>query len=546
LDARLESAAISERGDPFLRLDLPSDANHLGKGETYRRGEIMAGDNRLRTLALGAGAALMLASATQAAPPAATPEARTAARFDAVVHDRAQLRLFLRTMPKGGDLHNHLAGAPYAEDFLAWAAADGLCVTTGPLPALVEGPCDAPGKAPAKGLSTRDPALYGRTINSLSMRDYDPGADNALASGHDQFFSTFGRFGAVTDGNLAGMLAVVREYAAGDRVGYVETSVNPPAMSDFVGAVRGATWDGDFAKALAALEPKIPALTAAARQQMDEAEAQAERRQGCLAQKPRTGACAVVLGYQAFGVRILPPQVVFAQLVAAFALADADPRFVGVNIVAPEDNPTSLADYRLHMRMLGFLHARYPKVKLSLHAGELTLGLTPPRDLAFHIREAVEVAGASRIGHGVDIAYEDGAVDLLQRMARDKVAVEINLTSNDVILGVKGADHPLALYRKAGVPVVLSTDDEGVSRIDMTNEYLRGATEQGLRYQDLKAMARASLTYSFLPGASLWASDRTPVAACGKAGAACDRFLAGSPKATAQWRLEREFEAFER
>jgi adenosine deaminase len=192
-----------------------------------------------------------------------------------------------------------------------------------------------------------------------------------------------------------------------------------------------------------------------------------------------------------------------------------------------------------------FLHAKYPDVKLSLHAGELTLGLVTPRDLRFHVREAVETAGASRIGHGVDIAYEDGAQALLARMARDKIAVEINLTSNDVILGVKGADHPLALYRKAGVPFVLSTDDEGVSRIDLTNEYLRAVTEQGLNYADLKAAARASLEYAFLPGASLWGTPRTPVAACAKAGPACDAFLGGSRKATAQWRLEREFEAFE-
>ena len=502
---------------------------------------------RFRGLAVYVGAMLaLLGGPAGAATAPVTPEARTAARFDAIVHDRAQLRLFLRAMPKGGDLHNHLAGAVYAEDFLAWADADGLCVTTGPLPALAAGPCDAPGKAPAKGLTTRDPALYGRAINSLSMRDYHPGAEGALASGHDQFFSTFARFGAVTDGHLPEMLAAVREQAADDRVGYVETSVNPSAMYAFVKGPRDTPWDGDFAKALAGLEPNIPAFTAQARQEMDAAEARADRQQGCAAASVRTGPCAVVLGYQAFGVRVLPPPIVFAQLVAAFALADADPRFVGVNIVAPEDNPTALGDYALHMRMLAFLHARYPKVKLSLHAGELALGLVAPRDLRFHIREAVETAGASRIGHGVDIVHENGAEALLKRMARDRIAVEINLTSNDVILGVKGADHPLSLYRKAGVPVVLSTDDEGVSRIDMTNEYLRGAVEQGLGYADLKAMARASLEYAFLPGKSLWASAGGPAAACAKAGKTCDAFLAKSPKAAAQWRLEREFEAFEK
>jgi adenosine deaminase len=506
----------------------------------------MIGVKRLAGAALGA---LLLTAGAAMAQPASKPlpsaEARTAARFDAIVKDRAQLRLFLRGMPKGGDLHNHLSGAAYAEDFLAWAGEGGLCVTTGPLPAIAPGPCDAPGKVPAQGLGKTNPALYGRAINSLSMRNYNPGADGALPSGHDQFFSTFGRFGTATDGNLPALLAVARDYAAGDNVSYVETSVNPSAMYDLVNLARNTPWDGDMAKAYAVLEPAIPAMTAKARQEFDAAEAEADRRQGCLHQKPRTGPCAVVLGYQAFGTRIQSPSVVFAQLVAAFALAKADPRFVGVNIVAPEDDPTSLADYALHMRMFQFLKARYPDVKLSLHAGELTLGLVTPRDLRFHVREAVEVAGASRIGHGVDIAYEDGAQALLARMARDRIAVEINLTSNDVILGVKGADHPLALYRKAGVPFVLSTDDEGVSRIDLTNEYLRAVTEQGLGYADLKAAARASLEYAFLPGASLWASPRTPVAACAKAGPACDRFLATSRKAAAQWRLEREFEVFE-
>ncbi|MBI1682741.1 adenosine deaminase family protein [Caulobacter hibisci] len=490
--------------------------------------------------ALIGAAGLLTLSPALAAPPAASPEARTSAAFDAALKDRAALRLFLRAMPKGGDLHNHLSGTPYAEDFLAWADADGLCVTTDVQPALASGPCDAPGRKPARGLSKADPGLYARAVNSLSMLNYNPGADGAQASGHDQFFSTFGRFGAVTENNLPAMLAVVREYAAGDRVGYVETSVNPSAVYDLVSKVRGEAWDGDLAKAFAALEPGIPALTAKVRDQMDAAEAEADRRQGCHAQKPRMGACAVVLGYQAFAVRVQAPQVVFAQLTAAFALADADPRFVGVNIVAPEDNPTALADYRLHMRMLAFLHARYPKVKLSLHAGELTLGLVPPRELRFHVREAVEVAGAARIGHGVDIAYEDDARDLLGRMARDKVAVEINLTSNDVILGVKGADHPLHLYRKAGVPVVLSTDDEGVSRIDLTNEYLRAATEQGLTYRDLKAIARDSLEYAFVPGRSLRGAPE-----CAKAGKACEAFLGANPKASLQWKLERDFEAFE-
>ena len=57
----------------------------------------------------------------------------------------------------------------------------------------------------------------------------------------------------------------------------------------------------------------------------------------------------------------------------------------------------------------------------------------------------------------VDTAYIEGGVwqaETLAEMARRHVAVEIALTSNDVILGVKGEDHPFRAYRAAGVPLV--------------------------------------------------------------------------------------------
>jgi adenosine deaminase len=95
--------------------------------------------------------------------------------------------------------------------------------------------------------------------------------------------------------------------------------------------------------------------------------------------------------------------------------------------------------------------------------------------------------------------------------------VEINLSSNEGILGVKGAEHPFPLYRAAHVPVALSTDDEGVSRIDITGEYVRAALDYHLSYQDLKQLARTGMEHNFLPGASLWAAPdvfTAPAAAC--------------------------------
>jgi len=192
-----------------------------------------------------------------------------------------------------------------------------------------------------------------------------------------------------------------------------------------------------------------------------------------------------------------------------------------------------------------------------LHAGELAPGLVPPEGLRFHIRDSVRLGHAERIGHGVDITYEDGHEQVLKEMAEKHVLVEICLTSNDAILGVRGAQHPLKTYLDNKVPVALATDDEGVARSDMTSEYVRAVeTYDFLRYKDLKRMARMSLEHSFLPGASLWAdADRFRVVdACKdkddddheKVSPDCQKVLDGSERARMQWKLEGEFSKFEK
>jgi adenosine deaminase/adenosine deaminase CECR1 len=166
----------------------------------------------------------------------------------------------------------------------------------------------------------------------------------------------------------------------------------------------------------------------------------------------------------------------------------------------------------------------------------------------------VEIAKARRIGHGVAILYEDEPFDLMAKMKDRGVLVEICLTGNDVILNVKGADHPLPDYLKAGVPVALASDDEGVARIDLSSEYLRAARDYGLTYPDLKQLARNSLEYSFLPGESLWRSNAPYALAPACAADApsthapsesCGQLLKRSERAREQWRLEAAFAEFE-
>jgi len=69
----------------------------------------------LRAWALGCVALLVSPSIASAD---AESEAAASALFDEMSDNAAQLRMFLQAMPKGGDLHNHLGGSIYAEDFL--------------------------------------------------------------------------------------------------------------------------------------------------------------------------------------------------------------------------------------------------------------------------------------------------------------------------------------------------------------------------------------------------------------------------------------------
>ena len=135
------------------------------------------------------------------------------------------------------------------------------------------------------------------------------------------------------------------------------------------------------------------------------------------------------------------------------------------------------------------------------------------------------------------------------------MAIEINLSSNARILQVAGRNHPFTDYRAFGVPVTLSTDDEGIARSDLTNEYQIAVETYDLQYQDVKALARNSLEFSFLPGQSLWTSERPlrPVPECAddqlgetKPSEPCRGFLVMNQRAHEQWRLEARFGEFEK
>ncbi len=473
---------------------------------------------------------------------------QTAAWFEAHRNQPPSLRIFLQRMPKGGDIHSHLGGAVYAESYLAWAAEEGFCVREiGETLELLR--CVAEDSTTTRLATLTDSRIYNRLIDQMSTRNLD----FADRSGHRDFFASFQTAAPVSRLRVGSMVKEVATRAAEQHIYYLELMVSPQNSAvRKLGRLVGLR--SDHASTLSALlEAGLADLVDAGREELDELESELQQVMDCDRSDAPPG-CQVTIRYLQQVSRTRTPAEVFAQFAFAIEIALADSRVVGLNLVAPEDDRVALRDYTTQMEMLGFLASAAPeRVNIALHAGELTLGLVPPRELRFHIREAVEVGQARRIGHGVDIAYEDDALGLMQEMRERGVLIEICLTSNDVILNVRGDEHPLPMYLEAGVPVTLATDDEGIARIDLTNEYLRAALTYDLGYRELKTMARNSLAHSFLPGASLWQLEAKAVmdACAGNTLGAenptrnCAAFLASSERAREQWRLEAEFVAFE-
>ena len=444
---------------------------------------------KLAFVVLALAASVRLSGAGDAA------EAATARRLAAIRNQPLALEAFLRDMPKGGDLHNHLSGSIYAESYLRWAADDQLCLAVATF-TIVAPPCDGTSK-PAVSAVMQNSALYNEAIDAMSMRNWPTGLN-----GHLHFFQAFAKFGVTSAAHVGDMLAEVTARAAAEHVSYLELMLTPDGgVASRLGREAGWPADGATPAGMAQLRTKLLSsgwgdVLTQTKQRLDAFEARRRDVLRCGTSDADAG-CLVTVRYIAQVARAAPPEEVFAQILAGFEIAANESRVVGLNLVQPEDDPVAVRDFSLHMNMIAFLRPFYPNVHIALHAGELSDGLVPPEVLRFHIRESVRTGHAVRIGHGADAMLENDPYGLMHELAAKKVLVEIALSSNDMILGVKGARHPLRTYLQYGVPVALVTDDYGVARSSHTLEWLKAVQEQGLDYPTMKRMIRNSIEYSF-------------------------------------------------
>ena len=329
------------------------------------------------------------AAAKEPAAAAGTAEQRAARAYEAARANPLDLEAFLRRMPKGSDLHYHFSGGIYAETWIRDAAEDGLCVDLASHAFVKPQPVCGAGQAPA-AQAFSDQKLYDTLINAFSMRSFVP---TAGFSGHDQFFATFDRFNAVTESqsHAGEWLDEVATRAAAQNEQYIEL-MDTPEFGHAARIAHDIGWKDDLGQLRDALLARgLRDEVATARAALDKTEASRRALEHCGTPQEMPGLQNhVPLLYQI--LRGFPKEQVFAQTLLGFETASADPRFVGINYVMPEDGTISMADYELHMKIVGFLHGLYPKVHISLHAGELAPGLVTPEGLCCHIRLAVEEA----------------------------------------------------------------------------------------------------------------------------------------------------------
>lgn len=135
-----------------------------------------------------------------------------------------------------------------------------------------------------------------------------------------------------------------------------------------------------------------------------------------------------------------------------------------------------------------FEKAREQGLPATVHAGEA--------GPAGNVREALDLLHARRIGHGYHVVDDE---PLYQRVRGDRVPLECCLTSSLQTGAVPSMTvHPVRRFLRDGANFSLSTDDPGVSGIDLEHEYRLAAEELGMTLAQIRRMNLDALEAAFI------------------------------------------------
>jgi len=141
-----------------------------------------------------------------------------------------------------------------------------------------------------------------------------------------------------------------------------------------------------------------------------------------------------------------------------------------------------------------FRRAQILNLPITIHAGE-----TPHSGQ--NVIDAIQILGAHRIGHGLQIHRHPEALKLVQDR---RIPLELCPTSNWITTSIaKLEDHPFHVLANKGIVTTINSDDPGIFGIDLTNEY--EVLSQRLKVPDeiLHRSHENALAATFLPHLTL-------------------------------------------
>jgi len=415
--------------------------------------------------------------------------------------NRSALFDFFSMMPKGGDLHHHYSGSIYTESYIDYVFQKDFFINEVTLELskdISSLPAEIQKEWKKISQIINKEKLKLSLLRAWSVKDFVKGSH----SGDEHFFATFTQFSLPSKEDYINGLNELKRRALNQKISYLETIFITLSTKD-IQLPNEAELDKQFleiqkTKDTDALNVELEKVFNEYLQPVTTAANEHTKKVEKLHADSQVETDGFVLRFQNYVARYKQPVDVFIELFSCFHSSDNSTLISGVNIVAAENGETSMRDYWLHTMFFKFLEGKYPRVRYAVHAGELVGGMVQPENLGTHIRQTLVLNNLTRIGHAVDIIYDNDFINTIRKLQAKKTVIEINLSSNEFILGVANDLHPVEIYYRNRIPIVICTDDEGVLRTSITEQYVLLAHRYKLSYDEIKEVVTNSINYSNL------------------------------------------------
>lgn len=174
-----------------------------------------------------------------------------------------------------------------------------------------------------------------------------------------------------------------------------------------------------------------------------------------------------------------------AEKVVDFAIAHKD-SFIALDLADNEDgfDPKVFAPL--------FQKAKKAGLRITVHSGE-----TPGPLSAQWVKDSIEILGAERIGHGIQIVND---IQVLNFVRDRRIPLEVCPISNYLTQSFKTyEEHPIRQLINAGVLVTINSDDPGVFATTLSDDYEVLHSVHGFTKADFHRCNQVAFHASFIP-----------------------------------------------